>query len=91
MIEGGSPNQMVFNQWSSIGKEDTGDVGPRVVGEGMGRGDGESIAARARTSRYTNVSKTNQHPAFVPYHRKETCMHPHAEKRACTPLLYIAQ
>jgi len=33
------------------GKEDTGDVGPRVVGEGMGRGNGESITARTRINR----------------------------------------
>ena len=51
----------------------------------MGRGIGESITARARTKRYTNVSKTNQRPAFVAYCRKEVCMHPHAEKRVCTP------
>jgi len=68
-----------------------GDVGPRVVGEGMGRGDGESLTTRARISRYTNVSKTNQHLAFVTYHRKKICMHPHDEKRACTPSLYITQ
>jgi len=42
-------------------------------------------------SRYTNVSKINQYPVFVTYRRKETCMHPHAEKCACTPSLYIAQ
>jgi len=30
MIEGGSPAE-----WSSTGKEVTGDVGPRVVGKGM--------------------------------------------------------
>ena len=57
----------------------------------MGRGNGESITARARISRQTNVSKTNQNPVFVTYCRKEICMHPHAEKRACTPSLYIAQ
>ena len=54
-------------------------------GEGMGRGNGESITARAMTSRYTDVSKTNQRPAFVAYLRKEVCMHPHAEKCVCTP------
>ena len=66
-------------------------LGPRVVGEGTERGKGESITARAKTSRYTNVSKTNQHPAFVTCRRKEICMYSHAEKRACTPSLYIAQ
>jgi len=55
--------------------------GPRVVGEGMGGGIGESITARARTGRYTNVSKTNQHPAFVAYRRK---------KDACTHMLRSA-
>ena len=65
--------------------------GLRVVGESMGRGNGESIPARARINRYTNVSKTNQHPVFVTYCREETCMHPHAEKRACTPSLYVTQ
>jgi len=38
---------MVFNQWSSTGKEDNGDVGLSVVGEGMGRGNVESITANA--------------------------------------------
>jgi len=59
--------------------------GPRVVGEGMGMGNGESITANAVTSRPTNVTKTNQCPAFVACRRKEVCMHPHAEKRVCTP------
>jgi len=56
MIEGGSPTH-----WSSTGKEDTGDVGPRVVGEGMGRGNGESITANAMimTMRPTNVTETH--------------------------------
>ena len=81
----------VPTKWSSSGKEDTGDVGPRVVGEGMGRGNGESITARERIRRYTNVSKTNQNPVFVVYYRKEICMHPHAEKGVLTPSLYITQ
>jgi hypothetical protein len=53
MIEGGVPTK-----WSSTGKEDTGDVGLRVVGEGMGRGNGESITASAMimTRRPTNVT-----------------------------------
>jgi len=34
-------------------------LGPRVVGEGVGRGNGESITAKAMTSRHTNVSETN--------------------------------
>ena len=47
--------------------------GPRVVGEGMERGNGESITANAMTSRSTNVTDTNQYPAFVAYRRKEVC------------------
>ena len=81
----------VPTKWSSTGKEDTGDVCLRVVLEGMGRGNGESITATARISRYTNVSTTNQYPVFVAYHRKETCLHLHVEKRAYTPSLYITQ
>jgi len=45
-----------------------------------------SITANAITSRPTNVTKTNQCPAFVAYRRKEVSMHPHAEKRVCTPI-----
>jgi len=40
---------------------------PWVVGEGMGRGDGESITANAMSSRHTNVTETNQRPAFDVY------------------------
>ena len=54
--------------------------GPRVVGEGMGRGNGESITANAMSNRPTNVTKTNQCPAFVAYRRKEVYIHPHAEQ-----------
>ena len=50
----------------------------------MGSGDSESITTNALTSRPTNVTKTTQCPAFVPYLRKEVCMHPYAEKRVCT-------
>jgi len=37
----------------------------------MGRGNGESITANAMnmTMRPTNVTETNQYPAFVAYHR----------------------
>jgi len=51
---------MIFNQWSSTGKEDSGIVGPRVVGEGMGRGNGESITTNAMimTMKPTNVTET---------------------------------
>jgi len=74
-------------QWSWPGKKDTGGVGPRVrvVGEGMDREDGESITANAMTSRRTNVTKTNQRPAFVVYRTVEVCMHPHAYKHVYTP------
>jgi len=73
---------MVFNQWSSTGKEDKGGVGLRVVGEGMGRGNGESITANAMimTMRPTNVTQTNQYPAFVAYRRNThvpTCLEAH--------------
>jgi len=34
-----------------MGNRTQGMFGLRVVGEGMGRGDGESITARARISR----------------------------------------
>ena len=59
---------------------------PRVVGEGMERGNGEGKTANAMTSRPINVIKTNQCSALVAYRRKEVCMHPHAEKRVCTPI-----
>ena len=46
--------------------------GQRVVGEGYGRGQrpwgsGESLTARAVISRHTNVTETNQRPAFFVY------------------------
>jgi len=68
MIEGGSPNQVVLKQWSSTGKEDTGDVGPRVVGESMGRGNGESITTNAMimTMRPTNVTKIPKTGRWMP-------------------------
>jgi len=50
----------------------------RVLWEGMGRGNGESITANTMTSRHTNVIKTNQRPAFVVYRTVEVRMHPHA-------------
>ena len=64
--------------------------GPRVVGEGMGRGNGESITANAMimTSRPTNVTENNQYPAFVAYRRSthvptylEAHVHPHRAAR----------
>jgi len=62
-----------------------GDVWSEGSSGGYGEVKGESMTVRAMTSRYTIVSKTNQRPAFVAYRRKEVCMHPHAEKRVCTP------
>jgi len=39
-------------------------LGPRIVKEGIGRGNGESITANAMISRgHTNVTETNQRPA----------------------------
>jgi len=38
-------------------------LGPRVEGDGMGRGKGVSIPANAITSRHTNDTETNQRPA----------------------------
>jgi len=46
-------------------------LGPRVGGEGVGRGDGESVTAKAMTSRHTNVSETNERAAFVVYRTVE--------------------
>jgi len=54
-----------------LGKRTRGMLGPRVVGEGMGWGKGESITAKAMASRCTNVTETNQHSAFVVYHTVE--------------------
>jgi len=80
LSEGGSPPP------TSTGKEDTRDVWSKGRGEGMERGNGESITTNAMTSRPTNSTKTNQYPAFIAYRRKEAYMHPHAEKRVCTPI-----
>jgi len=40
-----------------------------VLGEGMGRGNGESMTANGMimTRRPTNVTETNQYPLFVAY------------------------
>jgi len=51
----------------------------RVVGEGMGRGNGESITANAMimTRRPTGVTETNQYPVVVAYRRSThvpTCL-----------------
>jgi len=73
MIEGGVP---------SLGKRTRGILRPRVVGEGMGREDGESITATVMTRRHTNVSENNQCPAFVAYRTVEVRMH-HMLRGAC--------
>ena len=49
-----------------LGKRARGMFGQRVVGEGMGKGNGESITANAMTS----ITKTNQCPAFDSLHKK---------------------
>jgi len=76
-----------------LGKRTRGMFGPRVVGEGMGRGNGESISANAISSRPTNLTKTNQCPAFVHIAEKEyacthmlrsTCAHPPSSPYALT-------
>ena len=54
----------------------------RVIGEGMGRGNGESITTTAMTSRHTNVSETNQCPTFVAYRTVEVRMN-HMLTGAC--------
>ena len=59
-----------------------GDVGPRVVGEGMGRGNGESNNCKCNDDDKgpTNVTKTNQYLAFVAYRRSThvpTCLEAH--------------
>ena len=46
-------------------------------GMGLGKGNGESTTANTMTSRHTNVTKTNQCPAFFLYRTGETRMHPH--------------
>ena len=74
-----------------LGKRTRGMLGPRVVGEGKGWGKGESITAKAMTSRYTNVTETNQHPAFVVLHTVEVRMYPHVERCVCTPTEQIAR
>jgi len=55
---------------------------PRVVWECKEREDGESITATQMTSRHTNVSETNQCPAFVVYRTVEVRMH-HILQGAC--------
>jgi len=44
----------------------------------MGRGNGESITPNAMTIRHTNVTETNQRPAFFVHRTEEVRMHPHA-------------
>jgi len=70
MIEGGKspPNGR------DLRKRTRGILGPRVGGEGTGRGNGESITAIAMTNRHTNVTETNQCPAFSVHHKLEAHM-----------------
>ena len=37
------------------------------------------------TCRYTNVTGTTLHPAFIGYHSIIAHMYPHVKRRACTP------
>jgi len=50
---------------------------PRVGGEGMGRGNGESITANTMVRRHTNSTETNERSAFSVYHTLEVHMYPH--------------
>jgi len=52
-------------------------LGPRVGGEGMGRGNSESITANTITSRHTNATETNQSSAFDVHRTEEASMYPH--------------
>jgi len=70
MIEGGEPPP----NCRGLGKRTREMLGQRVVGEGMGRGNGESITTNAMTSRRTNVTEINQRPAIV-VSLKYACTH----------------
>jgi len=48
-----------------VGSIPTAGKSTAIIGEGMGRGNGESITARVMTSRHTNVSTA----VFVVYHQ----------------------
>jgi len=43
----------------------------------MGRGNGESITANVMTSKHTNITESNQHPAFSVHYTLELHMYPH--------------
>ena len=70
-------------------KEDTGHVGAEGRRGGYGEGgNGESITTNSISSRYTNVTKSNQRPAFAIL----VFAAPEASWRRvfdpCTPLLF---
>jgi len=60
-----------------LGKRTRGMLGPRVGGEGMGSGNGESIITNIVTRRHTNSTETNERSAFLLYHTREVHMYPH--------------
>ena len=68
----------VPTKWSSTGKEDTGDVGLRVVGEGMGRGNGESITANAMIMTRIPQMSLKHISTQRSFHIAEVRMYPHA-------------
>jgi len=78
MIEGGEtpPNGR------GLEKRTRGMLGLRIIGEGMGRGNGESITTNVMTSRHTNVTETNQRPAIVVYW-KCACTHMRRSANTC--------
>jgi len=55
-----------------------GDVGPRVVGEGMGRGNGESITANAMIMTRNPQMSLKLVSTQRSFHIAEVCMYPHA-------------
>jgi len=52
-------------------------LGPMAGGEGMERGNGDSITANTVTTRHTNSTETNQRPAFSVCHTLEPHTYPH--------------
>jgi len=76
----------VLTQWSWSVKEDTGNVGAGgrrgEYGEG---GNGESMTAN-NFNEHTNVTETNQRPAFAVYRTAMVRMNPHVKRCLCTPI-----
>ena len=59
-------------------KEDMRDVGAEGMRGGYGEGgNGENIIANAISSRYTNVTETNQRPTFAVYCTVMVRIYPH--------------